>query len=394
MNILIYIPELDQSWGGVRQYAVGLLRILEQDTLNTYFVYHNSSDREVLSLLTVATHLRRIQNSDVADTALQSRIIRGKQITNFISRRIRAGSQFEIASLIDKIIAKYRIDIIHCPYQFIPVTNRAKLIVTLHDVQEIHFPDFFTAEERAYRAVHFLDYLRRANGVVVSYQHVKDDLVKYFSVNSESIYVVLLDMGKLWFERYAENDIVPVNQLNISTPFIFYPANTWKHKNHIRLLQAVALLKDEYGCIVNLVCSGHTNDHYKDVLAVEVDKLGLQNQVNFLGVVEEQVLFSLYHQCLGVVVPTIYEAGSFPLVESILLGVPVICSAVTSLPETVGDEDFLFDPLSTESIAAKIMQLWTSEVFRRQSVANSLKVSPKLRHTDALKKFQALYAVV
>ncbi|WP_210519768.1 glycosyltransferase family 4 protein [Hymenobacter terricola] len=392
MNILLYIPKLDQSHGGVRQYSIALMRILAQDKHNTYFVYHNGSDQEVLSSLAVAPHLHRVMDSDVAKTTVQAKIIRGKQIINFLSRRFSTGWQFKIDSLIDRLIHKYKIDIIHCPYQFIPLTNNAKLIVTLHDVQEIHFPDFFTAEDRAYRAVNFLDFLRRADEVVVSYRHIKNDLVKYFAIPPDKIQVVLLDMGKLWFERFTEADVLSLSELNLPSPFIFYPANTWKHKNHSRLLRALALLRDEYGCRVNLICSGHLNEHYEESLSMEMDELNLHDQVRFLGIVDEQSLFSLYRHCLGVVVPTVYEAGSFPLMESILLKVPVICSSVTSLPETVDNPDFLFDPFDAESMAAKIKLLWTSEEFRQLSVANSNTVGWKLKHTRALEKLLSLYS--
>ena len=391
MNIMFYIPELDQGWGGVRQYAAGLLKLLAQSLEHTYYIYHNSSDPEILALLAENKHFRQIQDADVALTALQKKSARSKQIVNAISRRIAKGPQFNIPSIVDRLIDLYLIDIIHCPYQFAPVTTKAKLIVTLHDVQEIHFPEFFTAEERAWRATHFLDYMRRATRIVVSYAHVKQDLANYFAVPEAVLSVILLDMSKLWFERFTPEQVLPLTELKLPETFVLYPANTWKHKNHLNLLRAVALLRDEYDCIINVVCSGHTNKHYDSVILNEIQQLQLENQVRFLGVVDEQTLFSLYRHCTGVVVPTLYEAGSFPLMESILLEVPVICSNVTSLPETVGDDNFTFEPKNVESIAHKLRQLWYSDDFRKQSVRNTKKMQGRLRHTNALREFSHLY---
>ena len=391
MNILVYIPSLDQSWGGVRQYTTGLLRILSQDTVNHYFIYHNVADPEVLAIIAASKQFQQVKDADIPTNWLQHKVARGKQISNFIARRASLKLEFEVNSTLDKLLDKYAIDIIHCPYQFTPTTRKAKTIVTLHDVQELHFPGFFTAEERAWRAVHFLQYLRDANQVVVSYEHVKADLIEYFAVPADRIQVVLLNMDKLWFENLLDEPPVAIDGLKLPERFIFYPANTWKHKNHLRLLQAIALLRNEQQCNVNLVCTGHLNKHYEAEIAPLLKAAGLEEQVRFIGIVDEPTLFSLYKHCVGVVVPTVYEAGSFPLVESMLLEVPVICSNVTSLPETIGEENFIFNPLSVESIAEKINLLWTSAEFRNQSVLNARAMSGRLKHTNACEKFLALY---
>ncbi len=97
---------------------------------------------------------------------------------------------------------------------------------------------------------------------------------------------------------------------------------------------------------------------------------------------------------MGVVVPSLYEAGSFPLMESIFLNVPVICSNVTSLPDTIGDDDFIFDPTDSSSLKNKLKQLWLDENFRKKSLANSLIQKQKLSETGALNKILRAYQIV
>jgi glycosyltransferase involved in cell wall biosynthesis len=390
MNILIYIPTLDQTWGGVRQYAIGLIRIIANDHSNKYYIYHNSNDLEVSQVLQEFSNLILVKDDMSSQNFFQRKITRTKEISNFFLKRVSQDVRFAIVSDIDKIVFKYKIDIIHCPYQYIPKTVKAKLILTQHDVQEIHFPQFFTAEERAHRATSFLDYLRRADKIVVSYKHIKEDLIKYFSINENDIAVILLDMSRLWFEKF-DKQVISHNKLsNKFDKFIFYPANTWEHKNHAKLLKALAILREE-GTIVNLICSGHQNKYYDNVLLQLIQELNLGDQVEYIGIVEEEVLYALYNQCVGVVIPTIYEAGSFPLMESILLNVPVICSNVTSLPETIGDTYFTFNPHDVNEIAFKVRELWVSEEFRNASIKNSKRMRQALVDTDALKKIKRLY---
>lgn len=391
MNILLFIPEINQEAGGVRQYAIALIHILAVDDTNKYFIYHDCGDEEIKKLLQVCPNLSLIKSSDVVDSHITMWLNRIKRCINFFSRRLGLHYNYVLPSTIDKICIKYGIDVIHCPYQYTPNTTLAKRITTLHDVQEIHFPEFFTPEQRAYRAVHYLQYMREANRVIVSYEHVKQDLINYFAVSKEKIDVILLNMNKLWIDQFGDKDIVDLGNLRLPSRYLLYPANTWQHKNHARLLDAIAFLKDEKNIIVNIVFSGHLTEYYDTNVKKKVDLLGLHEQVLFLGVVDEMTLYSLYKSCVGVVVPTLYEAGSFPLVESLLLGIPVVCSNVTSLPETIGDESFTFNPVNLTDMANKIKSLWESEAFRQQSIRNAKLMEQRLRNTGALEKFVSLY---
>ncbi|MFM6269887.1 MAG: glycosyltransferase, partial [Dolichospermum sp.] len=79
----------------------------------------------------------------------------------------------------------------------------------------------------------------------------------------------------------------------------------------------------------------------------------------------------LYKNCALVVVPTLYEAGSFPLLEAMFLEVPVICSSVTSLPETIGDSRFIFDPLNIEEMGNLIVNMLNDEPLRMANIKNN-----------------------
>ena len=85
----------------------------------------------------------------------------------------------------------------------------------------------------------------------------------------------------------------------------------------------------------------------------------------------ETELYWLYKNCSLVVVTTLYEAGSFPLLEAMSLNVPVICSSVTSLPETIGDSRFIFDPLNIEQMGELITETLNDEKLRIDNIKNS-----------------------
>ena len=396
MNILIYIPELTQANGGIKQYTVALLKILINDQDNHYFVYHNSDDPDIISLICKFPRLKKIQDVDIIFP--KKKYWKGKfeDIKKRLSERSDIKIEGKKISFTDALCTQFDIDIIHCtyPHKNIPHSDKSKLIVTLHDVQELHFPENFTPEERAYRAITYLELLNKADRVIVSYDHIKKDIIRYFKVDSKKIEVLLLNMKNLWIDKFRDKDMVDIKHLGLPERFLLYPANTWQHKNHLALMSALAEAKEKYQVLINIVCTGHKNEHFAEIERL-ITQLDIADQVFFTGVVEEDVLYALYKTSTGVVIPTTYEAGSFPLYESILLHVPVICSNVTSLPETINNNDFVFDPFKIAEITNLMIKLWEDDLFRKRNTRHLKESSQQFQNNSSpLEQILNLYSEV
>lgn len=255
--------------------------------------------------------------------------------------------------------------VIHFPYQSYTVCG-LPTIFNPHDLQHLHYPEFFTPSTIANRETIYPAGCHLAQAVVVGSQWVKQDIIDHYCINPGKIQVIP------WAPpSYAHPDPGPGMLAEVSqaycleTPYAIYPSVTWEHKNHIRLLEALALLRDRDKLKVNLVCTGHQNDFYRRIHE-RLQSLRLANQVKFLGMVPGDHLRALYRLAQFVVVPTLFEAASGPLFEAWLEGTPAACSTVTSLPEQAGDAALLFDPFSVESIAHAVALLATDPLLREQ----------------------------
>lgn len=392
LNILIYLPDVTQHWGGIRQYCIALLKMLQGVKNHRYYIFHDLSDPEILQHIIDQPNFTLVKSKDIfTEEKIKMRVPIHRLNGIPILGKIKFVRRLPVPNSLQVFCERNEIKVIHCPYQYLPKVEGVKLITTMHDVQEIYFPEFFTAEERAARAVYYLDYLRRADTVVVSYNHIKSDLVKYFNVQPDHIEVLLVQMNKLWFERFTTEDVVELPENLSSAKFFLYPANPWKHKNHIRLLESVAKLRDVYKVKVNLVFTGDfSSENGKDIVQ-KITELMLDDQIKVLGIVNETVLFSLYKRAFAAIVPTLYEAGSFPLMESILLGVPVICSTTTSLPDTIGDERFLFDPNNVDSIVSKMKEMWGDDHFRKENIERIKLQANKIKSHNSLPILEKIY---
>lgn len=388
MRVLYFIPELKQEYGGVRQYAAALLKEMAGVKDMQLFVYHNSGDPVIADIIKTFPNLILITSNLIKE---KPENIFLNKLTIFLNKILRrANLELKVTkqkqSFIECMIDYYKIDIIHCPYQYIPDTKKAKLITTMHDVQELHFPTFFDANTRAYRAVNYNRFIQNADKIIVSYEHIKNDIVKYFDKNPKDIEVILLKMSNLWFNKYLNNGEYKL----IDEKYLFYPANGWQHKNHMNLFKAILVLKQTDGIEIKLKLTGDFESEYGHYLQDFVKKNDISHLVSFEGIVNEEKLFQLYKSSHGVVIPTLYEAGSFPLMESILMGIPVICSNVTSLPETIDNENALFDPNNVVDIKEKIKLLWEGNK-QKHILKPSNSARKKLCEVNNVSKLQSIY---
>lgn len=107
--------------------------------------------------------------------------------------------------------------------------------------------------------------------------------------------------------------------------FAFYPAHYWSHKNHIVLLEAIALLILKGKQPRKLKLTGLDRGNYK-YLEEKVSKLGISEYVEFLGFVSKVELDFLYRQASIMVMPSLLGPTNLPPLEALLRGCPVAVS--------------------------------------------------------------------
>jgi glycosyltransferase involved in cell wall biosynthesis len=257
-------------------------------------------------------------------------------------------------------------DVVHFPVQRAYATPIPS-IYHPHDLQHRHHPEYFQAEALRERDALYRAFCERAALVAVTSSWVKDDLVSQYGLLPEKIGVVPLAPVLDSYPTPTAPDLEGTRaKLRLPDRFVFYPAQTWPHKNHIGLLRAVARLRAEHPTdYIHVVCSGLKNSFYGEIERVIRD-LKLEDCASFVGFVTPVELQCLYRMAACVVIPSKFEAASFPLWEAFLANVPAACSRVTSLPRQAGDAALLFDPDDPQDMASAIRRLWTDPDLCRQ----------------------------
>ena len=352
MKIGFYIHHTMLKAGGIFTYSIGILRLLlkakeiDKIVIITTPEVKNAlseiadNNKVEFSLLDRENSLNKIKlflSFFLYDTSIiyqyyfpKSKLLNKlKSISNFINPYQR-------------IIKRSNIKLLHVPIQYSPIYKTSvPVVTTMHDVQEFHFPEFFTASERLHRAINNLKSVSESDQIIVSFEHIKKDLIKYYSVPEEKISVCPPPFADDWFATKKETEWITLEtKYSISKKYLLYPAATWPHKNHLLLIEALAEVKNDIPDI-SLVCTGNKTEYYS-AIEKKLKELKLESSVKFLGIVPEEDLIGLYKNSELVVIPTLYEAGSGPLYEAMKYKVPVICANTTSLPETVSNAKICF----------------------------------------------------
>jgi glycosyltransferase involved in cell wall biosynthesis len=281
-------------------------------------------------------------------------------------------------------------DVVHFPTQPF-ILCALPTIYNPHDLQHLHYPQFWTPWELARRETVYRGACQFANTVVVGSQWIKDDVVRQYVVSPDKVQIIPWAPPTVQYPAIDIAEIEAVRQrLRLPETYAFYPAVTWPHKNHLRLLDAIAELRDKRGLTLNLVCSG-AQDEFWPKIERRIADLNLASQVKFLGFISEADLRAVYRLAQCLVLPSLFEADSCPIHEAWSEGLPVASSNLTGLPDQVGDAGLLFDAKSVSSIADALQAMATDAELRQQLIARGHRRVGDFDWERTAKTYRAVY---
>ncbi len=290
----------------------------------------------------------------------------------------------------DGTIERAGADVMHFTWQAGFLTN-VPSIYHPHDLQHVHLPRFFSPEQLRWRDRWYRALSAQATLVAVASSWTKTDVEKHLNLSPDKVVVVPLAPPTAEYQVPTDEEAgATAIRLNLPSDYIFYPAQTWPHKNHIGLLEVLADLRSRLGVAIPLVASGRQNEFFPEIVKRE-SELGLGGQVTWLGFVTPLDLQVLYSKARAVVIPSRFEAASGPLWEAFQAGVAAACSNVTSLPEQAGAAALIFDPDDREGFATAVFRVWNEPDLRRVLIERGRERVRPLSWDRTARTFRAYY---
>jgi glycosyltransferase involved in cell wall biosynthesis len=257
-------------------------------------------------------------------------------------------------------------DVVHYPLT-VPVPRLpGRKVVTLHDVQHLDLPQMFSRATRAWRALTYDRPARRADRVLVISEFVKRRAVERLGLDESRVFVTPLgvDHGQL---RPGAGE---------REPFLLYPAKPWPHKNHARLFEAFARLRQDRAELRLVLTGGGIYER-------------LPEGVEARGLVPRAEVVELMQRAAALVFPSLYEGFGLPPIEAMACGCPVACSDRAALPEVVGDAARLFDPDDPAAIAAAVSDVLADPAPR---IARGLERAQQFSWNETARATDEVYA--
>lgn len=233
-------------------------------------------------------------------------------------------------------------------------------LVAIHDLMfryEKRFPESASAWEYWNRERSCRNICRWSSGVLVDSEVGRQQMIESYGIAEELVFAL-----PFIAPRYMRVEASPPGfdeRYRLPAKFLFYPAQFWEHKNHQKLIEAVARLKAELPDI-KLVLAGSKKNAYDRVRDL-VTQLELDSDVLFLGYVPDADMPELYRRARALVMPTFCGPTNIPPLEAFVVGCPVAASGIYGMPDQLGDAGLLFDPESLEEIVDCIRRLWTDD---------------------------------
>jgi glycosyltransferase involved in cell wall biosynthesis len=285
-----------------------------------------------------------------------------------------------ITAFLEDAIPLHAIDVWWCPLMVLdPLNISIPSMLVLADLQHEHYPEFFTPQELEWRKKQIALSVKKADVVIVNSEYTKRDVIEYLHLPESKVKVAFHDSSPWFMLNYklSRRSLIS-KKYGLPKEFIFYPANTWPHKNHIGLLKALNILKKVYPHL-SVVFTGAASNAHNDITTF-IEKANLIQKVHYLGHIDRSDMPYIYANAKMLVFPSLFEGFGIPLVEAMRSGCPIVASQVTSIPEVAGDAALYIDPKNPLDIASKISQLLDDKALAQGLVAKGKKLAHKFSY--------------
>ena len=304
-----------------------------------------------------------------------------------ISHLLNGGDERKISEMVDvHYVPNYPTPIF--PFPAVPT------IYSIHDLQHVHLPQFFTLSERKERSVCFANAVDHAALIQASSHAMAKDFAAHFkNLPQRKILVIPEGVNLAAFAGALPNDVRA--RYGLPERFLFVPAQLWPHKNHITIFRALARLRAE-GLDIPLVLTG---GHFgaSDALAPYLEA-SAANSIHYLGVVPYRDIIALHRAARFLITASLFESSSLPVLEACAAGTAVIASAIPAHVEHSHDFQMqLFPPTDDVALAALLRQVWNNDALIANQVSHNSVAIQAFSWGNAaeryLDSFEALYAL-
>lgn len=288
------------------------------------------------------------------------------------------------------IFFKDKIDIYHCFHIAIPLKSSSKIIVTVHDIIPILYPELTSEKIESKKYLKILkESCNRADIIVTVSEYSKNDIIRYLGVDSKKIRIVSPGIELEEYEKVKEEEIKKIKEkYKLNERFILFLGTLEPKKNIINIIKGFerANLKN-----IKLVIAGGKGWKYDKIFETYENSL-YKDKIQILDYINEEDKIALYKQAKLFIFPSLYEGFGMPVLEAMAAGTPVITSNISSLPEVTGNAALLVNPHDIDEIAKAIEEVMSNKKLEEEMIREGLEQAKKFTWKNSVKKLEKIYS--
>jgi len=351
LNIAVFIGSSLEAGGGF-QYEFMVLNILKK-----YF-----KDNQIINIQHYSNNVNVLK--DYKDLDLNINIIK----ENIFQKIHRIGlSNLLYFKVFEKLNIKFskierrleddNIDLIYFLYPSslsLSIIN-IPYIFTLWDLghlQNMEFPEVSQNKTFELRENLYSKSLKKAYKITVDSMFSKNFTVSKYNLEKNHVAVLKFLPNIRVIDEINYIDIK--KKYNLRHEYIFYPAQFWAHKNHMYILKAIKILRDENKVDIDVIFSG-SNKGNLDYILQSSKKMGVEDLIHYIGFAPNEEIPYLYKQSLSLVMPTYLGPTNIPPLEAFAYETPVCYSDTPFFREQVGDAVFFIDLKNPNCLVENIL---------------------------------------
>lgn len=257
---------------------------------------------------------------------------------------------------------KNKVDVFHIPHYNAPWFLPENSVVTIHDMTQFLFPEFFGRLKPIVAAIVLKNILKKSGRVIVDSESTKKDLTNHYPEFTDKVKVIYPGISNS-FKPLPEDELIAFKNGKGVDKYILYVGNRKPTKNVKRLIEVFFIIRNEYRSLKLIIVGEKFSD--VDEIDTRIMELGLKDDIIEVSKVSDEELNKYYCGAELLVHPSLYEGFGFTPLEAFACGIPVAVSKASSLPEICGEAAVYFDPYSLNDIVKKIKMLLEDNGLRK-----------------------------
>ena len=332
-----YLFLANQNYGGVYQYSLSFLKSLSLNkTVSEIIIYTRDKNLEF--------------------PGARIKIIKHFNLLFFSSLF------FSLFNFYPKLLFNKNEFLISPTYSPLLFLSSCKFVFTLHDLQELHFPENFSKLILIWRDYMYRKISKLSTYIITESNYVKTDIINYLNYNPQRI--IVAESPPIFDFEEVDGDFVKKKyHIKEGIDYVFFPAQFWKHKNHKRVINAFSRIVIKHKKI-KLIITGRKSREYNNILA-QIIELNLSEHILHLENIDQVDMPFFFKNSITTIAPTLHESISIPVFEAFYFESPVCASGILAIKDQVSNAGLQFDPTNEESIYISLDEMLSNDNLRK-----------------------------